>query len=177
MYVDILITMVLIGFLVIGFSLGFFVEFISLFGLFGNFLVVKYLNPILIEFIKKYYSDINYTISYAILFVILYLLLIIVVRYINILFIGQDKNIINRFGGGIISLLKGVIVTVVIISILVILSNQYPALEKYINESKIIEYYLEIEVEISDYLPDELKVEIEDIKEKEILDKYIKKIL
>ena len=70
MTIDIIITIILFFFLISGFTLGFFVEFISIFGLIGVFLGSSYMTPILVESLKSHYPGINQTKGYIIVFVV-----------------------------------------------------------------------------------------------------------
>ncbi len=177
MTIDIIITIILFFFLISGFTLGFFVEFISIFGLIGVFLGSSYMTPILVESLKSHYPGINQTKGYIIVFVVLYCLLIFIVKYINKILIGQEKNVINRIGGGILALMKGFVISSIIIAILLLVSKFNSLVKKQTDKSKVVEFYNETESYIYQYIPEELKGKMEDIKEKETVDSYIKKIL
>lgn len=177
MTIDIIIGIILCFFLVSGFFLGFFVEFISIFGLIGVFFCSSYLTPIVVETLKVYYSDANKTKGYIVIFFALYFLLMLVMKYINRLLMAQEKSSFNRLGGSILSLLKGMVISAVIITVLLIASKYNKPIKKQIEESKAIKIYNEFEAYIAPYIPEELKGRIEAIKEKEAVETYIKKIL
>ncbi|MGL5055549.1 MAG: CvpA family protein [Fusobacteriaceae bacterium] len=177
MTIDIVIGIILCFFLVSGFFLGFFVEFISIFGLIGVFFCSSYLTPIAVEALKAYYSDANKTKGYIVIFFALYLLLMFVMKYINRLLMAQEKSAFNRIGGGILSLLKGIVISAIIITVLLIASKYNKSIKKQIEESKAIKLYDEFETYIAPYIPEELKGRVEAIKEKEAVETYIKKIL
>ena len=177
MTIDIIITIILFFYLISGFTLGFFVEFISIFGLIGVFLGSSYMTPILVESLKSYYPAINQTKGYIIVFVLLYCLLIFIVKYINKILIGQEKNVINRIGGGVLALIKGIVISLILISILLLVSKFNNTVKKQTDASKVVEFYNKVEIYIYQYIPEELKGKMDDIKEKETVDSYIKKIL
>lgn len=177
MTIDIIITIILFFYLISGFTLGFFVEFISIFGLIGVFLGSSYMTPILVESLKSYYPAINQTKGYIIVFVLLYCLLIFIVKYINKILIGQEKNAINRIGGGVLALIKGIVISLILISILLLVSKFNNTVKKQTDASKVVEFYNKVEIYIYQYIPEELKGKMDDIKEKETVDSYIKKIL
>lgn len=177
MYIDIIISLILISFIISGYSLGFFVQFISLFGFIGNFFVASYLTPLVIDALRSYYKGATYTKGYLIIFFILYILLMVITKYINIIFKGQNKGQLNRVSGVILSLIKGIVVCMLLIAAYNTSAKIYPKLKKYSKDSMFIHKYNEVEEHISDYIPKELKDKIESIKENEAVEKYIKKIL
>ncbi|MGL4534153.1 MAG: CvpA family protein [Fusobacteriaceae bacterium] len=176
MYLDILIISLLIIYIISGFSIGFFVEFLSTFGLVGNLFLAKYLTPIATKKLEFYMDIENYTVSYAVIFILLYFLLLILTAFLNLFFRTQHKGIMNRLGGALMSGIKGFIISLVLIVGFRILGKHYPGILKYGENSRVIEWSDNVLPTLDSYLPNQIKKQIEELKTENIVNKYLKKI-
>lgn len=176
MYLDILIISLLIIYIISGFSIGFFVEFLSTFGLIGNLFLAKYLTPLATKKLEFYVDIENYTVTYAALFILLYFLLLILTSFLNLFFRTQHKGIMNRLGGALMSGVKGVIISLVLIIGFRLLGRHYPEILKYGENSRVIEYGDKILPTVESYLPNQIRKQIEELKTENTVEKYLKKI-
>ncbi|MGL5123866.1 MAG: CvpA family protein [Fusobacteriaceae bacterium] len=177
MYIDIIVLITLIIFIMSGFSLGFFVQFISIFGLIGNLFLAKYLTPIGIKFFKIQDKAESEMTIYILIFIAIYISLSILTSILNKFFSVQKKGMFNRLGGIIISLTKGIIICIILISGFKIIQKKYPNFEKFNVNSIAVSYSEKMIPFIYSYLPETIKISLEDIRNDEIVDKYIKKFL
>ena len=176
MYLDILIISLLIIYIISGFSIGFFVEFLSTFGLIGNLFLAKYLTPLATKKLEFYMDIENYTVTYAAIFILLYFLLLILTSFLNLFFRTQHKGVINRLGGALMSGVKGIIISLVLIVGFRLLARHYPGILKYGENSRIIEWGDRVLPTLDTYLPNQIKRQIEELKTETTVDKYLKKI-
>lgn len=176
MYLDILIISLISLYILSGFSIGFFVEFLSTFGLIGNLFLAKYLTPIATEKLGFYVNIENYTVTYAVVFILLYFLLLIATSFLNMFFRTQDRGIMNRLGGALMSGVKGLIISLVIIIGYRLLGRHYPEILKYGENSRVIEYGDKVLPTLDHYLPNQIKKQIDELKTENTVEKYLKKI-
>ncbi|MGL6064604.1 MAG: CvpA family protein [Fusobacteriaceae bacterium] len=177
MYLDIIILLILALFIKSGFTLGFFVQFISIFGLIGNLFLANYLTPLAIQALKiqgKLESEIP---VYILIFIAIYICLLVITSILNKFFSKQEKDIFTRLGGVVISLAKGIIVCIVLLSVFGIVVKESSKLEKIAENSKAIAYSEKIIPYISLYLPEGIKIKLEEIRAGKIIDKNIDEIL
>lgn len=175
MYVDIVVLITLILFIISGFSVGFFVQFISIFGLIGNLFLAKYFTPYALKFFKINDKIENEMVAYIFIFIFIYISLLILTSLLNKFFSVQRKDIFNRLGGVVISLAKGIIICMILISAFEITEKKYPHLKKYSKNSMAISYSEKAMPYIYSYVPDEIKISLEEIRDDKLVDKYIKK--
>ncbi|MGL5056533.1 MAG: CvpA family protein, partial [Fusobacteriaceae bacterium] len=118
----------------------------------------------------------NYTVSYAVIFILLYFLLLILTSFLNLFFRTQHKGIMNRLGGALMSGIKGIIISLVLIVGFRILGKHYPEILKYGENSRVIEWGDNVLPTLDSYLPNQIKKQIEELKTENTVNKYLKKI-
>lgn len=178
MFLDILFILILLLFTIIGIKVGFFVEFISVFGLFGNFLIAGYMTPLVIDKIKKYYESASYVRGYVIVFVLLYVILMILTSYINMIFKTREKGVITRITGGFLGFAKGLTLVLVFLTVYLLIETSYPEVKKYSKESYVLKIYEDaVEEKIIEHIPTILKEKTESIREERKIKKYLEKLL
>lgn len=176
MYVDIIVVSLLLIYIISGYRMGFFVEFISMFGLIGNFYLAKYMTPITMGLLDLKIEADNYLVVYVAVFISLYLVLMLLTGILNSFFKSQQKGIMTRIGGIIISGIKGGLVILVLLTGYRFLLKKNPKYEKFGEKSVVLANYDEIITTLYDYVPEELKIKIDEVKKSRIVDQYIKKI-
>lgn len=177
MYIDIIISIIMIAYAISGLIMGFFVEFIGFFGMIGSFFFAAYLTPSVIKISKFSIKPENYISTYIFVLVTIYIILLVLKSIINNFFKSQVKGITNRIGGIVVGLLKGIIVSMIIITAYKIAAENYKPIRKYSEGSKVIKYYYEIVPYAQDYLPEKLRKKIEEFRNRKIVDDYLNKIL
>lgn len=176
MYVDLVVLGILLMYLISGLRMGFFVEFITLFGLIGNFYIAGRLTPTVLGFLEKNMGKDNYLLIYITVFISLYIFLMIFTSILNAFFKSQDKSVLTRLGGGIISGIKGVLVILVLITGYNFMVKRDGEYKKYGEKSIVLERYDGWIHVFYEYIPKEVKFKIDEIKKNRLVDQYIKKI-
>lgn len=138
MYIDIIISLILILFTYFGYKKGIIAEFISFGALIFNIALSRQLNPYILDLlgVKEAENVIGNTIIYILSFIIIYIVLNFIVRFLLKTLKRNSNIILDSLIGGLFGFLKGCILSVLIISILIVLLNFNPKLENVIENSK-----------------------------------------
>ncbi|MGL4403272.1 MAG: CvpA family protein [Fusobacteriaceae bacterium] len=176
MYVDLVILAILLMYVISGLRMGFFVEFITIFGVIGNFYFAGRFTPMVMNFLHKNIAQDNYLFIYITIFICLYIFLMIFTSLLNAFFKSQDKGLLTRLGGGIISGIKGILVVLVLITGYNFMAKKDADYKKLGEKSVVLERYDEWIHVFYQYIPEEAKLKIDEMKKNRLVDKYIKKI-
>lgn len=176
MYIDLVVLGTLLMYLISGLRMGFFVEFITIFGVIGNFYLAGRFTPVVMRFLEKNIGQDNYLLVYVTIFVCLYIFLMIFTSVLNAFFKSQTKGLLTRIGGGILSGIKGILVIMVLITGYNFMVKRDPDYKKFGEKSIVLERYDEWIHVFYEYIPQEVKVKIDEMKKNRLVDKYIKKI-
>ena len=125
MYLDIIVGAVIVISILFGIKNGFVVEFISTFGVVINFVITQKVTPIVLKYVEKYLGS-NYTYTYVITFVIVFIVFSILIHILNIILKKQSVSFISRILGGILSLVKGFIISALILLIFNVTADTFP---------------------------------------------------
>lgn len=173
---DILILIILIAYVISGYRIGFFVEFISMFGLIGNILLAKFLVPKVIEFLELVIEPGEYTQMYITVLIVLYIILMIITSFINKFFKTQKKGQTTQIFGSLVALLKGIIVVSFLIMGCKLLARNFDSIETIYNDSRAVGYFYEGLPIIYDYIPSEIQNQIKELKNNQVMNKYLENI-
>ncbi|MGL4393400.1 MAG: CvpA family protein [Fusobacteriaceae bacterium] len=176
MYLDIFVLILLLLFMRKGFVIGFFVEFISIFGLIGNFFLARFFLPIILNIFNWDKFVMSKVYLYYIILGILYLCLIAITSAIGTFFAKQEKPLPIKIMGLVLGIIKGIIFCFILISIFQIISYNKPKLKKYSSESVSVEVFHKVIPYAYSYLPNEVRIKIDEILKNSLVEKYIKKI-
>ncbi|MGL5962968.1 MAG: CvpA family protein [Fusobacteriaceae bacterium] len=176
MYIDLVILAILLMYIITGLRMGFFVEFITIFGVIGNFYLTGRFTPMILEVVGEKLGKDNYLLVYVTSFISLYLFLMIFTSLLNAFFKSQDKGILTRFGGGVISGIKGILVILVLITGYNFMVKKNPDFKKIGEKSIVLERYDEWIHIFYEYVPEEVKTKIDEMKKNRMIEQYIKKI-
>jgi membrane protein required for colicin V production len=180
MYLDILIGIVVLFGLLFGLGNGFFSEFLSIFGVLGDFWLTQKLTPTVLEFILNKtgfdLGEMGYALVYGILFLVIYAFLSLIISLIDTLFKAQKKGIINRILGGIVGLLKGLLFSLIIIFLYDIAADKFTGIKKYGENARSKQIFLETIPYVEEYIPEQFKGQLEKVKNNELVNKYWEKL-
>ncbi|MGL4642525.1 MAG: CvpA family protein [Cetobacterium sp.] len=176
MYLDILIAIILIFAVIEGLKDGFLLQFFSIFGIFIDFIIAQKFTPIVMNKLSISHNENNFLLTYIGVFIASYFAIAILMFFIGVILKNQNKGFLSRGLGGIFGLVKGLVVAVIVLFIFNYSAQKYTALKKYGIESKTNEVFLEKSHYIEEYLPKELKSELNYIKGKELVEKYFNKM-
>lgn len=175
MYLDIVIGAIVFFSLIFGLKNGFIVEFISTFGVVINFVITQKVTPFVLGYIEKYLGS-NYTFAYIITFILVFIGFSILIHILNIILKKQDVFFISRIFGGLLSLIKGLIISALILLIFNVVAEGFPKLKEYGKDSVSNEYFLEISKNADEYIPEFFKEKMKTIRDNKTIDKYIDKL-
>lgn len=175
MYLDLIILAVLIVSLLFGIKNGFFVEFISTFGVVINFVITQKITPIVLKYVENYVGT-NYTFTYVILFIIIFASFSVLIHILNLILKKRDVSFFSRIFGGFLSLLKGAAIGGLILLIFNVTSDKFSNIGKYGKDSKINNFFLEKSENIDKYIPKVFKEKLREIRDNKTIDKYIDKL-
>lgn len=176
MYLDMAIGIVVIFSLLYGLKNGLFVEFLAIFGLVINFIIAKRYTPTVIDFLNLSKDRDRYFIVYVITFWAVYIILGIIVSMIRNVLDNQGKGIILRLLGAILGGIKGIFLSLIILLIFNYSADIFKGLKKYSAGSYINKIFLEKAPELEEYIPDVFQSKLKELKNGELVNKYIDKI-
>ncbi|MGL5000716.1 MAG: CvpA family protein [Cetobacterium sp.] len=176
MYLDILIAAILIFAIIEGLKDGFLLQFFSIFGIFIDFIIAQKFTPIIMEKVSISHNENNFLLTYIGVFIASYFAIAILMFFIGIILKNQSKGLLSRGLGGIFGFVKGLIVCIIILFIFNFTSQKYSNLKKYGIGSATNTIFLEKSSYLDEYLPKELKSELNYIKGKELVEKYFNKM-
>lgn len=174
MIIDIVFIVILIYFTVRGIRLGFLLSVLNLL----KWFILIYYNNYLINILSKYIaidmnSEYSLIIMYIITFIVFYIILSIAVIILNKIFkLVLGGMPINSIIGGVLGMLKGIVITFVSFIILTQVASINDRTRKEIESSYISPYYAKYSLEIIGLFPDvigeNMNKLINDIKKIEI---------
>ena len=176
MYLDIAIGVVILFSLLYGFKNGLFVEFIAIFGVVINFIIAKKYTPAVIDFLNLSKDKDRYFVVYVVTFWAVYIILGIIISLIRGSLNNQGKGIITRFLGGVLGAIKGLFLALIILLIFNYSADIFKSLRKYSSGSYVNKLFLEKAPELEEYIPDVFQAKLKELKNGELVDKYIDKL-
>ena len=176
MYLDIAIGVVILFSLLYGFKNGLFVEFIAIFGVVINFIIAKKYTPAVIDFLNLSKDKDRYFIVYVVTFWAVYIILGIIVSLIRNSLNNQGKGLITRLLGGVLGTIKGLFLALIILLIFNYSADIFKGLKKYSAGSYTNKLFLEKAPELEEYIPDVFQAKLKELKNGELVDKYIDKL-
>lgn len=138
MYIDIILLLIIIISLIIGIKRGLIFEFFSLFGIItAAFLARKFVDSVYNFFVKKE-ADTNlflfvfsYIITFLAVYIVLYLIILLLKKFFETILLGW----VDRLGGGIVGIIKGFLLSFIILIILTVVANFNKDLSGYLKRS------------------------------------------
>lgn len=179
MYLDILVLVILLIGIIVGFKNGIFVEVISIFGFVVILVLTKTYTPTVLKFFQTkdiVFSD-NYFITYIFTFIALSLLIGIVMSFIKRALKSQDKGIFNRFLGAIVGGVQTLILVAILMLVYINLIDYVPSLRNYGENSKAVTIMADLIPNFEKYVPEYFLDKFNTVKNQQIIDRNLKKIL
>lgn len=179
MYIDaFLIGLILIS-VIFGIKKGLIFEFFSLFGILIATLISKKVVNRIYVLIKNGSgeSTVKFIVSYVITFIVVYLILYIILLVTKKFFEKVLLGWIDRLGGGIIGLLKGIIIALIIIVILSVISNFNKDVKNYLKDSYSGKIISEISPKLTKIFPDSMNKKLREFQTDKAIEDLLKKAL
>lgn len=168
MYLDIIVLIIIILSIIDGLKNGLFVEILSMFGLGLNFMIAKMATPLIMKNLNLETEN-NYFVIYVLVFWGVYIFMGVLLHYIKNIMQKQNKGIVLKIFGGLIGVLKGFIISMLIVFCFNYLSNIFYELEKYGENSKAEVAFLKLVPVIDKYTPKTFKEKIKSFKNKKMI--------
>ena len=175
MYLDVIVGIIIVISIIFGLKNGFVVEFISTFGVIINFVITQKVTPMVLKYVEKYFGS-NYTYTYVITFVLVFIIFSVLIHILNLILKKQSVSFISRILGGILSLVKGFIISALILLIFNVTVDTFPKIEDYGKGSYANSYFLEASKDADQYIPEFFKEKLQSIRDNKTIDKYIDKL-
>jgi membrane protein required for colicin V production len=175
MYLDVVVGIIIVISIIFGLKNGFVVEFISTFGVIINFVITQKVTPMVLKYVEKYFGS-NYTYTYVITFVLVFIIFSVLIHILNLILKKQSVSFISRILGGILSLVKGFIISALILLIFNVTVDTFPKIEDYGKGSYANSYFLEASKDADQYIPEFFKEKLQSIRDNKTIDKYIDKL-
>ncbi|MFA6878088.1 MAG: CvpA family protein [Fusobacterium sp.] len=176
MYLDITILAIVLLTFILGIKNGFIVEFMSTFGVVINFIMTQKIAPIVIKFAKSYVGEYNYNYVYGVTFIIIFMFFSLIIHLLNSFLKKQRISLLSRVLGGVLSLLKGLLIGFLVILIYNIVLDAFPKITDLGKDSKVNEYFIENSDKINDYIPTVFKEKLMELRDGRSIEKYIDKL-
>ena len=177
MYLDIAVGIILFILIYLGVRNGFFVEFLTIFGVVASFFISKRLTPIVVEKFASTQIETQYEfIAYITVFIIGWMLMTLVVHFLQKIFAGERKGSIIRLLGGLIGLGRGLLITGVLLLALNITGDYVEEVRNHLQESKSNGIFLSAVPAVSGFLPPIITEKLNKIKNQEIMDEQLSRL-
>lgn len=176
MQLDILILVILFFGLLDGQRNGFFVEFLSVFGVVVNFYLSEKITPLVMERYNFLQTGDFYIFVYVAIFIIVFFLVGIVIKLLRALLFGIPRGLIIRLLGGIVGILKGILVSIVILFVFNFASQKYENIRKYGENSYSNQMLYSIMPIIENNIPIPVKKQLKYWENQKFLENYLEKL-
>lgn len=176
MYLDILVFIIIVMSILDGIKDGFLIQFFNIFGLFIDFYFAKRLTPVVMEKFDLNATGPNYLIMYIVTFFIVYIAIAIALLILKMILKAQSTSLVSRVLGGAFGTAKGFLVAAIVLFVFNFVSQRYGVLEKYGNDSKANTFFLKESENLNNYLPTQVKNELNRMRGKKITEIYLNKL-
>lgn len=176
MQLDIIILVILFFGLLDGQRNGFFVEFLSIFGVVVNFYLSEKITPIVMERYNFFQTGEFYIFIYMVIFIGVFFLVGIVIKLLRTLLFGVPRGLIIRLLGGVVGILKALLISIVVLFGFNFASQKYDNLKKYGENSYSMQMLYSLMPMIENNIPLPIKKQIKDWENKKFLDNYLEKL-
>lgn len=177
MYLDIAVGVILLYTILRGYSNGFLLSAISLFGIVINVVLTKMATPRVIEFFSIGRDDTYYIFFYGGVFLGIYIVIGIFLAFIKSFIKNNMKNFLDTFLGVVFGLIKGLALSFMLVLFFVLGEDHIDSLKKYGKESIAKEYFQKTLPYVREYFPANLEKKMEQQRYREDVEKYLKGIL
>lgn len=178
MYIDIALAVIVLFFIIIGYSRGILVEFLSLFGLLFNVALAKKLTPILVTQLKtSNNSEIASMVIYGIVFAVTFIIVSFLLKILKKVLSKSLNNNIFRILGSLVGVVKGLLLMSIVIYSCIFLANYNKAVEAQVKESFSVNTYQKASELVLPMLPEDVAELIKTYTDKEKMKKALKESL
>ena len=176
MYLDIAIGIIFLVLILLGVKNGFFIEFLSIFGVAASFFISKKFTPTVVEKFASTQMNTQYEfIAYITVFIIGWMLMTLVVHFFKRMF-ENEKNPMIRLLGGLIGLGRGLLITGVLLLALNITGDYVEEVRNHLQESKSNGIFLSAVPAVSGFLPPIITEKLNKIKNQEIMNEQLSRL-
>jgi|GEM_PF-2232998 len=179
MYLDILIGVVVLLTVLKGYSNGFFLSAISLFGIVVNVVAAKLATPKIMGIlnISGGSNDKTYILSYTFIFLGMYVLIGLLLAFLKSFIKSSMRSFTDVFLGIIFGFIKGILISFILLLFFNLLGNHLPKIEIYGEGSYSNRVFKKTVPYLRDYFPEKIGDKIEKLKYKESVERYLDDVL
>lgn len=177
MYLDILVGVILLFTVFKGYSSGFFVGAISLFGIVVNVVIAKLATPKVMELLKIDGNDGTYFLFYAIIFLGLYFLIGLLLAFLKSFIKDSMRSGTDIVLGVLLGFSKGVAISFILLLFYNLIGENFHNLKRYGEGSRANVAFKRSIPYVRDYFPEKIGDRIESKKYRENVERYLENIL
>lgn len=177
MYLDVLAGIIILFTIYKGYSSGFFVSVLSLFGILISLIIARDFTPMIMNLLKIEGGNGTFSMFYMLVFSIVYLLIMILLAFLESFIKVRKRTITGIVLGTSFGLLKGLSLSFVILLFYNLLGDHISGLKEYGEGSHSNEVFQRTIPYAREILPERIGDNIESKGYKKNIEKYIKDVL
>jgi len=177
MYLDILAGITILFNIYKGYSSGFFVSVLSLFGIVVSLIIARDFTPMIMKLLKIEVASGTFSMFYMLILLIVYLLIMILLAFLESFIKMRKRTVTGIILGTTFGLIKGLTLTFVLLLFYNLLGDHISEIKKYGEQSRSNEVFQSTISHVRDILPERIGDNIESKGYKENIEKYIKDVL
>lgn len=177
MYLDMLVGLIILFTIYKGYSSGFFVSLLSLFGVVVSLVIARDFTPKIMSLMRIEGGEGTFSMIYMVVLLVIYLLIGILLAFLESFIKVKKRTLPGIFLGSGIGIIKGLTLSFVILLFYNLLGDHISGVKKYGEESHSNIVFQKAIPYARDILPKRIGDNIESKGYKKDVEKYIKNIL
>jgi len=176
-YLDILVGIILLFTIFRGYSSGFFIGAISLFGIVVNIVIAKLATPKVMGILGISGTDRNHFLFYGLVFLGMYFLTGLLVTLLKSFIKDNMRSGMDIVMGVLLGFVKGVVISFIVLLFYNLVGENFDNLKKYGEGSRTNIIFKRSIPYVRDYFPEKIGEKIESEKHRENVERYLDNIL
>ena len=177
MYLDMLVGIIILFTIYKGYSSGFFVSFLSLFGVVVSLVITRDFTPQIMSLLRIEGGKGTFSMIYIVIFLVVYLLIGILLAFLESFIKVKKRTLLGIILGSSVGLIKGLTLSFVVLLFYNLLGDHIGGVKKYGEESRSNIVFQKAIPYARDILPKKIGDNIESKGYKKDIEKYIKDVL
>lgn len=179
MYIDAVLLGISLLCLIMGIKKGFIFEFFSLFGIMISVMLSKRFVGTTDKLLKSIGEDSNiksilaYVLTFLVIYIILYIILSMTKKFFEKIMLGW----VDKIGGGIVGLVKGIAISFIAIMILVGLAHFSKDIEEYLKDSYSGKIAVKVSPAIIKLFPEDIVKKFKSYKKQANIDEILNEVM
>lgn len=179
MYIDAVLLGIVLLCLIMGIKKGFIFEFFSLFGIMISVMLSKRFVTNTYDLINRSKEENNfkfilaYVLTFLAIYIVLYIILSITKKFFEKIMLGW----VDKIGGGLVGLLKGVAISFIAVMVLVGVSYFSKDIEEYLKDSYSGKIAVKVSPAVIKLFPEKIVSKFKTYKKEANIDEILKDVL